>query len=74
MGDDYASLIFKIEKLTVKKIVACIIGFLGIIVMNLDGLSLQINPIGDGLVLISVISYSFSLIVIDFNISFSNIL
>lgn len=59
-----ASLIFKIEKLTVKKIVACIIGFLGIIVMNLDGLSLHINPVGDGLVLLSVISYSFSVIMI----------
>lgn len=61
-----ASLIFKLEKLTVKKLVSCIIGFLGIIIMNLDGLSLQISPIGDGLVLLSVISYSFSVIMIKF--------
>jgi drug/metabolite transporter (DMT)-like permease len=61
-----ASLIFKLEKLTVKKLVSCIIGFLGIIIMNLDGLSFQISPIGDGLVLLSVISYSFSVIMIKF--------
>lgn len=61
-----ASLIFKLEKLTVKKLVSCIIGFLGIIIMNLDGLSFQISPVGDGLVLLSVISYSFSVIMIKF--------
>lgn len=57
-----ASLIFKLEKLTAKKLISCIIGFLGIIVMNLDGLSLQISPVGDGLVLLSILSYSFSVI------------
>ena len=57
-----ASLIFKLEKLTAKKLVACIIGFLGIIIMNLDGLSLNLNPLGDGLVIAAIISYSFSVI------------
>lgn len=57
-----ASLIFKSEKLTPKKLISCIIGFLGIIVMNLNGLSLQINPAGDGLVLLGIISYSFSVV------------
>lgn len=57
-----ASSLFKLEKLTAKKLISCIIGFGGIIVMNLDGLSLRINPVGDGLVLLSVISYSFSVI------------
>jgi len=54
-----ASLVFKLESLTVKKIVSCVIGFLGIVLMNLDGLSLHISPIGDGLVLLAIISYSF---------------
>ena len=36
--------------------------FCGIIVMNLDGLSLQISPLGDGLVLLGILSYSFSVI------------
>lgn len=57
-----ASLLFRLEKLTPKKLIACIIGFGGILIMNLDGLSLHIDPIGDGLVVASVLSYSFSVI------------
>lgn len=57
-----ASLVFRMEKLTAKKLVSCIIGFSGVVVMNLDGLSFNINPLGDGLVLIGIISYSFSVI------------
>lgn len=57
-----ASLIFKLEKLTSKKLISCIIGFLGIVIMNLNGLSFNINPVGDGLVLLGIISYSFSVI------------
>lgn len=58
-----SSLLFKLEKLTAKKFFSCIIGFLGIIIMNLNGLSLNINPLGDGLVLLGIVSYSFSVIV-----------
>ena len=36
-----ATLIFRQEKLTVKKIIACIIGFAGIILINLNGLSFK---------------------------------
>jgi len=57
-----ASLIFKMEKLTAKKLISCIIGFLGIIVMNLDGLSFNINPVGDGAVLLGILCYSFSVV------------
>ena len=59
-----ASLLFKMEKLTIKKLIACIIGFAGIIVMNLDGLSLNINPLGDGLVVLGILSYSFGVIMV----------
>lgn len=55
-----ASLIFKQEKLTVKKIVACIFGFAGIIVVNLNGLDLNMNFTGDCFVLFSSISYATS--------------
>ena len=58
-----ASLIFKQEKLTVKKISACVIGFLGIIIMNFDGLSITggaLDLMGVGFVLLSTISSSFS--------------
>lgn len=55
-----ASLIFRQEALTLRKILSCLIGFGGIIIMNLDGLSLSFNVLGDGLVLLAMVSYSFS--------------
>ena len=55
-----ATLIFRQEKLTVKKVIACIIGFLGIIVVNLDGLEFNLNFLGDTFVLFAGISLAFS--------------
>lgn len=59
-----ASLIFRQEKLTVRKIVACLIGFSGIILVNLNGLNLNMNFTGDCFVLFSSISYAFSSVLI----------
>lgn len=59
-----ASLLFKLEKLTAKKAIACLIGFIGIIVMNLKGLSFEFNLIGDGLVTLAILSYSFSVVMV----------
>lgn len=47
-----AALIFRQEKITVKKLIACVIGFAGIIIVNLNGLLPSIN-FGDVSVLIS---------------------
>ncbi len=55
-----ASLIFKQEKITLKKIVACIIGFIGVVLINLNGLTLNMNLLGDGFVIFSAVSYGFS--------------
>ena len=55
-----ASLIFRQEKLTAKKIIACILGFLGILIVNLDGLELTMNLLGDGFVIFSTVCYAFS--------------
>ncbi len=55
-----SSLIFKQEDLTPKKIIACIFGFAGIIVVNLNGLDLNMNFYGDCFVLFSAISYATS--------------
>jgi len=55
-----SALIFRQEKLTVKKIVASIIGFSGIIVVNLKGLSFDMNLMGDGFVIFSTIAYAVS--------------
>lgn len=55
-----ASLVFRQEKLTAKKIIACILGFVGIVVVNLNGLTLTMNFLGDGFVIFSTVSYAFS--------------
>lgn len=55
-----ASLIFKQEKLTAKKIIACLLGFSGIIIVNLNGLDLNMNFTGDCFVLFAAISYATS--------------
>ena len=55
-----ASLIFRQEKLTVKKVVGCILGFAGIIVVNLDGLDITMNFLGDCFVLFSAVALGFS--------------
>lgn len=52
-----ASVIFKLEKLTAKKLIACAISFSGIVLMNLDGSKLDIT-LGDGLVVVSILCYS----------------
>ena len=51
-----STLIFRQEKLSLKKIIACILGFVGIIVVNLNGLTFSMNFLGDGFVLISAMS------------------
>ena len=59
-----STLMFKQEKLTTKKVVACIVGFAGIIAVNLDGLDFEMNLIGDGFVLFSAMSLAFSSVLI----------
>ena len=56
-----ASLLFRQEKLTVKKIVACIIGFAGIIIINLkEGLDLSVSFFGEGFVFFSTVCVGMS--------------
>ena len=55
-----ASLIFRQEKLTSKKIIACILGFAGIIFINLKGIEFTMNR-GDLFVIFSAISLGNSL-------------
>ncbi len=55
-----SALVFRQEKLSLKKVFACILGVVGIVVINLDGLEFTMNFTGDGFVLISAIAYSIS--------------
>lgn len=56
--------LFRQEKLTVKKILACIIGFAGIIAVNINGLDFNMNFMGDAFVLFSAMSLAVSSVLI----------
>ena len=58
-----SSLLFRQEKLNVRKIIACIVGFAGIVVVNLSGIEPNVN-IGDIFVLFSTISLAVSSVLI----------
>jgi drug/metabolite transporter (DMT)-like permease len=53
-------LIFRMEKLNLKKIVACLLGFTGIILVNINGLTFEMNLLGDTFVLFSAVSLAIS--------------
>ena len=57
-----ASLVFRQEKLTSRKIAACIVGFAGVVLVNLNGsgmgAGMKIN--GEGFLLVSVTAYAFA--------------
>lgn len=58
----FAALIFRTENLTVRKILGCILGFAGVILIQLNGatLSFQFTLFGEGFVLISALLSAFS--------------
>ena len=63
-----ACLIFKQEKFTMSKIVGCVIGFVGVILVNINGgtngtgigLDAGFSIMGEGFILLSTVSYAFS--------------
>ena len=59
-----STLIFKQEKLSVKKVLACVLGFSGIIMVNLNGLTFDMNFTGDVFVLLSAASLGVSSVLI----------
>lgn len=57
-----ASLLFHQEKLTAAKIVGCIIGFAGVVLVNVtgNGLDFNLSFFGEGFIFLSTIAYAFS--------------
>lgn len=57
-----ASLLFRQEKLTWKKVVGCIIGFAGVVLVNLSGTGMDLSfcVTGEGFIFLSTIAYAFS--------------
>ena len=60
-----ASLIFRQEELTREKILGCVIGFAGVVLINLTpgGMVLAMSFGGEGLVLLSTVAYAFSSVI-----------
>lgn len=58
----FASLLFRFEKLTAKKIAGCLIGFAGVVIINLSGGSLDasFSLKGEGAILLSTAAYALS--------------
>ena len=57
-----ASLLFRQEKLTAAKIAGCVIGFAGVVLVNVTGKGLDFNLsfFGEGFIFLSTIAYAFS--------------
>ncbi|MCI8514356.1 MAG: DMT family transporter [Lachnospiraceae bacterium] len=58
-----ASLLFRQEKLTPQKILGCLIGFAGVVVVNVSSgtdLNLQMSLAGEGCIFMAAVAYSFS--------------
>lgn len=57
-----ASLLFRQEKLTISKMIGCVIGFVGVVIVNLNGGGLDIGFVwnGEGFICMSALSSAFS--------------
>lgn len=57
-----STLVYRLEKIQCKKVIGCIIGFLGIILCNLNGLqgSIEFSLMGDGFIFLCTIASGFS--------------
>lgn len=57
-----ASVIFKQETLSSKKLIGCVIGFIGVVLVNMtgSGLDLHMRLNGEGFIFLSTVAYAFS--------------
>lgn len=60
-----SAVVFKLENLTTKKIVGCIIGFIGVMIINMNGFSYDFSftLMGEGFILISTVASAFSSVI-----------
>lgn len=55
-----SGLFFRADKMTWNKLVGCLLGFVGILVINADGLGITFHPAGEGFMLIAVLCQTIS--------------
>lgn len=56
----FISALFHQEQLTAKKLIGCVIGFSGIVLVNFGGLDFKLNLLGDGFIFLCTIASGFS--------------
>ena len=67
-----AGLVFRMEHVTGRKIIGCIIGFVGVVIVNLNGIGLSAikgmfsswSILGEGFIFISTFGYAFSSVIL----------
>ena len=67
-----AGVIFRLERVTGRKVIGCIIGFVGVIIVNLNGIGLDAvkgmfrnwSVLGEGFIFISTFGYAFSTVIL----------
>ena len=59
-----ASIFVKMEKLTSRKILGCLLGLLGVVIINITSAGFSFRPLGDGLVALSALCYGVSSVMI----------
>lgn len=61
-----SALIFKLEKLTTKKIAGCIIGMAGVVIINLAGgtIDMSMTFLGEGFIILSMLAHTMSSVLI----------
>ncbi len=55
-----ASCVMRMEKLTARKVVGCVLGFAGVVLINISPEGFAFRPLGDGLVALSALCYGVS--------------
>ena len=55
-----AAVVMHMEKLTAKKMIGCLLGFFGVLIINLSVPGFSFSPLGDGLVALSALCYGVS--------------
>ena len=55
-----AGVLFHQEKITSRKIIGCVLGFAGVVLVNLNGMNFQFSLAGEGAIFFSTIAYAFS--------------
>lgn len=61
-----SALIFKLEKLTAKKIIGCVIGMAGVVIINLAGgtIDMSMTFLGEGFIILSMLAHTMSSVLI----------